>query len=78
MKEIDDIESELLFPFNGLLNNLSSILDNPIKVSDLSIEELKKVLPDFDINIIIYNKYNVSYVVMNGIFNIIFIFERIM
>ena len=52
LKEIDDIESELLFPFNGLLNNLSSILDNPIKVSDLSIEELKKVLPDFDINII--------------------------
>ena len=55
LKEIDDIESELLFPFNGLLNNLSSILDNPVKVSDLSIEELKKVLPDFDINIILGN-----------------------
>ena len=52
LKEINDIESELLFPFNGLLNNLSSILDNPVKISDLSIEELKKVLPDFDINII--------------------------
>ena len=52
LKEIDDIESELLFPFNGLLNNLSSILNNPVKISDLSIEELKKVLPDFDINII--------------------------
>ena len=52
LREIDDIESELLFPFNGLLNNLSSILDNPVKISDLSIEELKKVLPDFDINII--------------------------
>ena len=52
LKEIDDIESELLFPFNGLLNNLSSILDNPVKISDLSIEELKKILPDFDMNII--------------------------
>ena len=52
LKDINDIELKLLFPFNGLLNNLSSILDNPIKVSDLSIEELKKVLPDFDINII--------------------------
>ena len=44
LKEIDDIESELLFPFNGLLNNLSSILDNPVKISDLSIEELKESL----------------------------------
>ena len=34
---------------------------------------MPKSLPD-----IIYNKDNVSYVVMNGIFNIIFIFERIM
>ena len=52
LKDINDIELKLLFPFNGLLNNLSSILDNPVKISDLSIEELKKVLPDFDINII--------------------------
>ena len=52
LKDINDIELKLLFPFNSLLNNLFSILDNPIKISDLSIEELKKVLPDFDINII--------------------------
>ena len=52
LKDINDIELKLLFPFNSLLNSLFSILDNPVKISDLSIEELKKVLPDFDINII--------------------------
>ena len=52
LKDINNIELKLLFSFNSLLNNLFSVLDNPIKISDLSIEELKKVLSDFDINII--------------------------